>query len=96
MIAERLRKLWEAHVVDYYRGPSECFDCNRTECNRCGVSQHTKASKNKISFHLPKGKGQLALPLRFNPQNSFFSSRLPSKKANTERTSPENESSQES
>ncbi len=96
MIAERLRKLWKEHVVDYYRGPSECFDCHRTECNPCGVLQDTIVSKKKINIQLSKSKAQLVLPLRFNPQNSFSSSRVPSKKANPERSFPENESSHQS
>lgn len=96
MIAERLRKLWKQHAVDYYHGPSECFDCNRTHCHRCGVLQDTEVSKKKINIRLSKSKAQLALPLRFTPQNSFSSSRVPSKKANPERPFPENESSQQS
>ncbi len=96
MITERLRKLWKEHVVDYYRGPSECFDCHSTECNLCGVLEDTKASKNKINFYLSKSKAQLVLPLRFNVQNSFSSSRVPSEKANPERTCPETEPSQQS
>jgi hypothetical protein len=36
-VAERLRKLWIEHVVDYYTGPSECVDCHRRDCDGCGV-----------------------------------------------------------
>jgi hypothetical protein len=96
MIAERLRKLWKEHVVGDYHGPSECFDCNRTECNPCGVLQDTIVSKKKINIQLSKSKAQLVLPLHFNPKNSFSSSRVPSKKVNPERPSPENEPSQQS
>jgi hypothetical protein len=96
MIAERLRKLWKEHVVGDYRGPSECFDCHRTECTLCGVLQDTEVSKKKINIQLSKNKAQLVLPLRFNPQNSFSSSRVPSEKANPGGPSPENEPSQQS
>ncbi len=96
MIVEMLRKLWKEHVVDYYRGPSECFDCHRTECNPCGVLQDTIVPKKKINIQLSKSKAQLVLPLRFSPQNSFFSSRVASEKANHGRPSPENEPSQQS
>ena len=96
MIAEKLRNLWKAYVVDYYRGPSECFDCHRTECNPCGVLQDTIVSKKKINIQLLKSKAQLVLPLHFNPKNSFSSSSVPSEKANPGRPSPENEPSQQS
>jgi hypothetical protein len=96
MIAEKLRKLWKAYVVDYYCGPSECFDCNRTECNPCSVLQDALVPKKRINIQLSKNKAQLVLPLRFIPQNSFSSSRGASKKANPQGPSLQNEPSQQS